>query len=662
MRPLEPPLEATEPSAAMEELLERARRLVVDTIAALTEGHDAEAIAHIPDVLRAYGWLWAELAELRRPLEAEEGELLLQLLAAIGGRVKAEGEQAATPEARAELCWQVPVLLRRLRERGGELPHWLPPFEEQMTRTGALLWRDLHRARPEQAEARPRALTLLLRLCELHQPPKAWVVGFAKELLEEEVTQEEVAASSAGGHLDEGRQEELRRWGEQLARVEPLEPELRRRLAALVIPAARPPQPNPVDLEARIRQSVEHWLEQNPGGGVPAELRLVCVPGARPVPHDRQRLELNLAPLLELNDLEALDRLVQAFFEPLRAQGRGADFTLREPTSSLYESLGLLWLQGEELSAAAFSRLAYATAAWNRCGGPGALGSRLLGSSLRMAELREGVSVLRPEAVELAALQSVLHRHRELEPALAAIRRHHLLPAWMERRREAWWFDPSDTEENLCRLHLEAGFYASSHAPLECLERWSQAVLAALLQGQVAGTAASTGFYAVAQRLFGQTGRVPELVQWPGDPAIYGFWAGKEVVLATTHAAELEAHHRSGQAFQLFSDLRISPYGLRCVQAPLSRYPNRPAGGFGESLDACLEQIDALHRQRPFRVFVAACGVYGLPLCEAVQRRYGVSCLCSGDRMNAYFGLEQAATADWRADGRIREHWLSPAA
>ncbi|QPN56306.1 hypothetical protein I1E95_14615 [Synechococcus sp. CBW1107] len=655
MTPLETtPLESKDTLDGPEELFARSRQLVIDTLEALERGDDAQALALIPDVLRSYAWLWVALAEARRALEAEEGEMLAQLLAAISARVRRNDEGEATPEDRAELSWLVPVLMDRLRSRGRELPHWLPPLEEQLTRIGSQLWVDRHREDPGCAEARPRALKLLLRLCGLHAPPKPWMVGFARDLLAEELDAAERLA--AAGPLDEDTSERLRFWQGQLAQVDLSDPGLEEKLAALL----PPPSPQPAaadagDLQEKIRESVLHWLEDNPAGTVPAELRLVCVPGARVVPHDGQRLDLNLAPLLSVAEPDALERLVQAFFAPIREQQRGPGFTLREPTSSLYDSLGLLWRQGDTLSEAAFRRLAEATASWNRCGGPGALGSRPLASSFAAAELREGLSVLAPDALELVALHAVLFKAGALEEVMAEIRRRHLDTGWMARPGGA------DVEEILRRLHLEAGFYASGHAPLESLQQWSQRVLQALLGGQVAGSATCTGFYPLAQKLFESSGRVPELFQWPSDAAIYRFLAGKEVVAATTLATEVEEHHHTGHAFKLFTDLPIAPYGLRCVQAPLSRYPQRPAADFMASLDECLQQIEALHRQRPFRVFVAACGAYGLPLCEAVNRIYGVSCLCSGDHMNAYFGVESEGAVDWRIGSRIAEHWRTVA-
>jgi hypothetical protein len=91
----------------------------------------------------------------------------------------------------------------------------------------------------------------------------------------------------------------------------------------------------------------------------------------------------------------------------------------------------------------------------------------------------------------------------------------------------------------------------------------------------------------------------------------------------------------------------------------MSVYPNRPERGFEDSLERTLEQIDRAYRQKPFAVFTAACGAYGLPLCEAVKTRYGVSCLYIGNLMHAHFGVLQNTSRHWRVEHRIAENWVT---
>ena len=434
--------------------------------------------------------------------------------------------------------------------------------------------------------------------------------------------------------------------------------------SALAPVAAQPPPAQVLDprqLHRAIGLAVEAWLADHPAGLQTQQLLPVLRPGAEPVLRAEGQLLLNLAPLLAFPQVELLDQLLPSFFEPLQQAGRGSELQLAEPHSSLWNELSALWQSGGQLNRQQLSGLVYSTALWNRCGGQGALEATAMPWSLPVAQLQPGQSLLRPGNIELAALQTVLLQRDELDDLLAEIRRRHHDRSWMESQRDAWWYDPSDGSENLRRLHTNAGFYASSHAPLESLQRWSQGTLRALLGGPVLfGNASITSmFWPVAQQLVRQSGQLPPLVQWPGDQAFYDFIAGQEVLFVTPLASDVEAHHRTGLAFALFNDITIEPYGLRCLEAPLSVYPNRPDRGFEESLERTLEQIDRAYRQKPFAVFTAACGAYGLPLCEAVKQRYGVSCVYIGNLMHAFFGVLQRTSRDWRAAQRINEHWIT---
>jgi hypothetical protein len=106
--------------------------------------------------------------------------------------------------------------------------------------------------------------------------------------------------------------------------------------------------------------------------------------------------------------------------------------------------------------------------------------------------------------------------------------------------------------------------------------------------------------------------------------------AGLEVVYVGQQAEQVQAAHRAGLLF------RGDPFGLRCLPGPDSRYPRRPAGGFGESLAVLVEAVEQLHHQRPFAVLLADCGAYRLPLMHLVHQRYGAACISSGRPMSGW--------------------------
>ena len=635
----------------------------------------------------------------------ELGNLIGKLIADLHASVHAE-EAPPAPE-RGSLCWHGFRLGQTYQQLQLELPEWLWHLEEQLVREGAICLRALAQAgdqTPDQAEAhgpeqrlrwRRQAMELLLHLGRLNQPPPEWILEAAQELL---ALESEALLTTGSSGATPAELQLLLGWLARLPlpaeRMVPVQLAAQRGIWSLQLmgqgsgngapvltkPTSKPARPqvpapapeaaaaalpaqlrDPRQLHRALGLAVKSWLADHPAGLQTLQLEPVLRPGAAPVLTAEGRLQLNLAPLLAFPQVELLDQLLPAFFSPLQEAGRGAELELAEPQSALWAELGRLWQAGGQLNREQWRGLVYATALWNRCGGPGALDAQPLGWTLPVMPLQPGKSLLRPGNVELAALQTALLQREELEELLAEIRRRHHDRAWMESQRDAWWYDSSDGSENLRRLHTNAGFYASSHAPLESLQRWSQATLRALLSGPVLfGNASITQmFWPVAQQLVRQTQQLPQLVQWPGEQAFYNFIAGQEVLFVTPLASDVEAHHRTGLAFELFTDLTIQPYGLRCIEAPVSVYPNRPDRGFEDSLDRTLEQIERAYKQKPFTVFTAACGAYGLPLCEAVKQRYGVSCVYVGNLMHAYFGVLQRTTLGWRAASRINEHWIT---
>ena len=644
----------------------------------------------------------------------ELGNLIGKLIADLHASVHAEPPPPA--DERGSLCWHGFRLGQTYRQLQLEQPEWLWHLEEQLVREGAIGLRELAQAAgpsqdqpdgasPEQRQRwRRQALELLLQLGRLHQPTPAWILQAAQELLALET---DALLADDGRDAQPAELQQLLGWLARLPlpaeRLAPVQLAAQRGIWALQLlgegapapaksaaPSAAPavaappaapastPAPaapstaasagpmaaqlrDPRQLHKAVGLAVQAWLADHPAGLQTRQLEPVLRPGAAPVLTAEGRLQLNLAPLLAFPQVELLDQLVPAFFNPLQEAGRGGELELVEPQSALWAELGALWQAGGQLNREQWRGLVYASELWQRCGGPGALDAQPLGWTLPVMPLQPGQSLLRPGNVELAALQTALFQREELDELLAEIRRRHHDRAWMESQRDQWWYDPSDGSENLRRLHTNAGFYASSHAPLESLQRWSQASLRALLSGPVlcGNDSITRMFWPVAQQLVRQTQQLPQLVQWPGEQAFYNFIAGQEVLFVTPLANDVEAHHRTGLAFALFTDLTIQPYGLRCIEAPVSVYPNRPDRGFEDSLDRTLEQIDRAYKQKPFAVFTAACGAYGLPLCEAVKQRYGVSCVYVGNLMHAYFGVLQRTSLEWRAASRINEHWIT---
>ena len=558
-------------------------------------------------------------------------------------------------------------LIEQIQTLGQPLPSWLAVVEEGLVRRGALALLE----QPDRA-CQQQAVALLLRLAQLQQPVPDWLpirVEAALIGLLTELTNKKEPGFSQTAIADlVGSCRQLTELVAEPARRTAIAEALERAHLGIELPLAKssrheasPHRSKPALDPGQISLLVEEWLEDTAQVAAPVDLGLVWVPGARAMPHSPGRLDLNLAalPIPGAGDPKALQRGIEAFFEPLQASMPERSFRLRQPLASLLESLAHLWGSGGSLSPGDCTALGWAQGIWNRCGGPGALGCPLLPANIPAAVFEAGHCVVQPSAIQLAGLRSWLMDREEMGSALAAIRRHHHDPSFMTQRPHQEWGHPGDALASLCQLQVEEGFYAHASQPFASLEAWAEPSLALLAKAQVVLDPHLPGdaLFAVLQGLVQEHGTLPDLVSWPGEAAFYHCLAGQEVLLISPLAAEVEVQHRSGRAFDLFTDLPIAPYGLRCVQGPDSLYPRRPDQGFEASLAACLQTIEQKANTLPFTVFLTACGAYDLPLCHAVQERYGCATVAIGPNLHARFGLEQPASQGWRLLQRRADRW-----
>jgi hypothetical protein len=218
---------------------------------------------------------------------------------------------------------------------------------------------------------------------------------------------------------------------------------------------------------------------------------------------------------------------------------------------------------------------------------------------------------------------------------MAQLRREHHQESLWQQRQEVPWMECPPPLEALRRLHVEEGFYACSHPPMESLRSWGREVALALGEAELwTDDAGCLGrWLAVAQELvLAQPGPLPELGRPPQPEQLLRELGGLEVVYVGDGAAAVQEAHRAGRCF------RGQPFGLRVMEGPASRWPARPSGSFEQSLAVLLENVDALYRQRPFDVLLADCGAYRLPLLRAVHQRYGVAAMSSGRPMAHWLG------------------------
>jgi hypothetical protein len=591
--------------------------------AALDEGAWLTAVGHLAEL--------APLVEALSDVFPERGEGLWQAYAALLARVMAavrealiteEGPEAMPAAPAAELCSAAIAALQQSQELPITLPEWLRQLERFLARRGAQAGEQHFRSTGE-ASANRQALQLALRLGELHEQVPAWVMQLCQRLFEplaESIPQAEP--------FDPDAVAELIGWYERL----PLPDSTRQRLKAplqrarLILELLAP------HLVARPQPESREPTSAGPASGQPAQVaapppaELVVLPPGT----EAREGQLDLAALLagpEGIDLsasgqKAVDEALDDFCWNL-PKGMEA----RQASESLLASLEPQWAAARRWPAEAWGLVAYAAAAWQR-----RLGEKL--QPLPALDWQEGVMV-ELQAEELAVLAPLLSDPASLEGLLADMRRLHFDAEFWSTRQEVAWMQMPPPLEALRRLHLNQGFYASAHDPLATLKHWGEGVGEALLASDVwTDDAAGLGHWlAVAQELVTQgKGPLPVLGHPPSTEQILVELADREVVYVGEQAEAVAAAHRSGVCF------RGRPFGLRCLAAPDSRHPRRPAGSFSESLSVLLEAVDGLYRQRPFTVLLADAGAYRLPLLHAAHQRYGVSCLSSGLPMAAWMG------------------------
>ncbi|KAF0652688.1 hypothetical protein L107_11060 [Cyanobium sp. Copco_Reservoir_LC18] len=357
--------------------------------------------------------------------------------------------------------------------------------------------------------------------------------------------------------------------------------------------------PVPAWVDLAWRAALERLIEALPPAGALAEAdlaRLVERVGRLPVAAE-QRPAFEAALLRARFSLELLQQG--------RAVGRAG---------AGVEVLEAEWLEEEPASAAAAP-------------------ADLPAAALPAVEWRPGALVVELDPLELQLLQCAEGPAEPLEEALAELRRrHHDSDFWAAAVVEGP--EPLDTLELLRRFEREAGFYATTHAPLESLRQWARPALQALLQAQVwSGDGATL-------ELWQRWGQAGQRRQPPGGTALLERLGGAEVLVVGEAPEAIESLLEAHRAGRLFVG---EAFGLRSLAVPESRHPQRPAAGFEHSLEGLVAAVEALYEERPFTVLLAAGGAYRLPLVQAIGSRYGVLAVALASPLAAWLGAEAVA-------------------
>ena len=456
--------------------------LTESSAAALREALERRAL---DEALAAHDQLLGQVIELAaaRPAVAgvlwqRYGDLLGQLTIQVHERVlPREGEtadfDAAERAADGALCLRIAGILEHAVAHPWEVPFWLPVMEQQLVQHGALAWQQ--RMATDPAAAGP-CLDLFLRLSQLLDPLPEWVEKACRSAMTAVIEQ-----LPPPGAMTE---EDLSLLIERVSRL-PVAPQQRQAFDAALLRARfslellQQGRGTGGGAAAAGLEVVEaEWLAEE-GLGAAASLPPLRLMASAADPADSPEV-FSLEPYLD-GDVEgaaAMEGFLQAW--------QGSDRPACHPITSLLDSLDSLGLPlGDE----ALMVLRRAAALWQERLAPQI-------PPLPAVEWGAGGLVVELDPLELMVLRHAGTAAEPLEDALAELRRrHHDASFW-----EAAPVDPfpamPDALEVLRRFEAEAGFYATTHAPLESLRQWARPALQALLQAQL----------------------------WSADPATQGLW------------------------------------------------------------------------------------------------------------------------------------------
>ena len=271
-------------------------------------------------------------------------------------------------------------------------------------------------------------------------------------------------------------------------------------------------------------------------------------------------------------------------------------------------------------------------------------------------------TLLRYGVVELRVLENFL---LDRDGQLSALEQ--LMPHLQDEERmyapsrASGFLESDDYEWNLKRLMTNAGFYVESEigSAWQTLEEWAERYLQAIRNANLVWHNGCLPYYLkIELNTYRSQTITPSYVNTPSIFQIYDAFQGNEVLIVTPLAELVRQQIESGRIRRLYDGYIVPEFSLRAVSAWVSTWPNRPHSDWRETYFRLCEAVQAAHRERPFTVFAAACGCYGLPLCDFVQQQIGCKVLYLGNSIHAAFGIRQRATRDFMSQRVNHEMWV----
>ena len=113
----------------------------------------------------------------------------------------------------------------------------------------------------------------------------------------------------------------------------------------------------------------------------------------------------------------------------------------------------------------------------------------------------------------------------------------------------------------------------------------------------------------------------------------------KQILFLTPFKTLVDIQYNSKNLYKLRRSNNLSNVKLDTIEAFLTTYPNKKHNNFIETYTYYINEIDTMFSKNSYDVFTCSCGCYGIILCDYVYRKYNITCVYIGNRINEFFGI-----------------------
>lgn len=218
------------------------------------------------------------------------------------------------------------------------------------------------------------------------------------------------------------------------------------------------------------------------------------------------------------------------------------------------------------------------------------------------------------------------------------------IPQSNSKRRH--WLDTSDVNRNIRDLMTNAGWYPNDNFDISELRIWADHYYRAYVNAHGIFEHNGREMYEILleRKKIDSVGKGFEYYKFPGREKFYELLEGRNVLLVTPFAHEIQHIFESGKMWGLWKDLDVPKFQLTTIQAPMSIYPNRPGKSWLDSFVGLQETIQRSFAQNEHSLFFASAGAYGLPICDFVHSTFNIASVYDGNHVNYLFGVRQNST------------------